>query len=409
MRTCIVGGGLCGLTVAYLLSKTMDTVLMEKETFLGGCLSSHLLDDYQVERFYHHFFAGDRFLVDLAGELGLARHLEWLKGTTGYLAGGEIFPLNTPVEILRYPHLTLADKARLALFTLRSRRLDAASLDGLPARELVSKECGERVYNSFFGPLLRSKFGDHADLVSAAWLASRVAIRSNRGLEGERLGYIKGGFGKLIGCLSGAAEKRGCQIRTGAPVRRIRRTNGGWEVDGEYFDRVVSTIAPPALERVAGLGLPRIPYQGAACLTLGLSREVSRGIYWLNMKDEAPYGAVITHTNMVPFDRYGEHIVYLASYFTGRVRQEREESMLRDFMKRFAVREEEIRWRRMATEPCAGPIYVTGYLNTIPKYRERGLYLAGMFSRPNYPERSMEGSVRAALEVADMLTAEAEA
>ena len=53
-------------------------------------------------------------------------------------------------------------------------------------------------------------------------------------------------------------------------------------------------------------------------MTLAIEREVTEGIYWLNMKDAAPYGAVVTHTNFIPFSRYGEHIVYLASYFSAK-------------------------------------------------------------------------------------------
>jgi len=36
----------------------------------------------------------------------------------------------------------------------------------------------------------------------------------------------------------------------------------------------------------------------------------------------------------------------------------------------------------------------------IPEYSHGGLFMAGMFSLPNYPERSMEGAVRAGHEVA---------
>ena len=70
---------------------------------------------------------------------------------------------------------------------------------------------------------------------------------------------------------------------------------------------------------MGGPGLPHVPYQGAACMTLALERQVTEGIYWLNMKDAVPYGAVVAHTNFIPIERYGEHIVYLASYFTGTI------------------------------------------------------------------------------------------
>ncbi|HPZ14921.1 MAG TPA: amine oxidase, partial [Bacillota bacterium] len=40
------------------------------------------------------------------------------------------------------------------------------------------------------------------------------------------------------------------------------------------------------------------------------------------------------------------------------------------------------------------------FADLIPAYEKHGLYLAGMFSPPNYPERSMNGSIVAGWEAA---------
>jgi protoporphyrinogen oxidase len=121
------------------------------------------------------------------------------------------------------------------------------------------------------------------------------------------------------------------------------------------------------------------------------------------MKDSAPYGAVVTHTNFMPVDQYGEHLVYLASYFSGPIPQRLDERMLADFCSRFSVGRDEISWHRMAVDPFAGPVYTTGYRSLIPRYEQKGMYMAGMFSGTNYPERSMEGSVRAGFAVAECI------
>ena len=135
-------------------------------------------------------------------------------------------------------------------------------------------------------------------------------------------------------------------------------------------------------------------------MTLGIDRDVSEGIYWVNMKDEGPYGAVVAHTNLVPRERYGEHLVYLASYFSGTIPVHLEEKMVEDYCSRFGIQKREIHWNRMAVDPWAGPIYTTGYRSLIPAYEKHGIYLAGMFSLENYPERSMEGSIRAGERIA---------
>jgi protoporphyrinogen oxidase len=259
-----------------------------------------------------------------------------------------------------------------------------------------------RVYSSFFEPLLISKFGDQMDRVSAAWLVSRIAIRSNRGLSGERLGYLRGGFQDLVHALADAIGRH-CTVRLNDPVTSLARDPHGWRVNGQLYDRVLSTIPPQSLVEAGGPAFAPVPYQGAACMLLAMDREVTDGLYWLNMKDRAPYGAVITHTNFAPLERYGEHLVYLASYFLGKMPERLDQLMLRDFCTRFEVREGEIHWRRMAVEPWAGPVFVTGYRDLIPAYQEKGLYMAGMFSFPNYPERSMEGAVVAGQEAAALI------
>ena len=403
MKIGIIGGGLTGLVAAHALAKEHEVTLFEMMPYLGGCLSSYHINDYWIERYYHHCFSSDISLFCLLKELGLADSLEWRNGTTGYFTHDTIYPLSTPLQILRYPELTLADKARLAWLTLNAKKTDLTSLDDIPADQFIIEKMGLNVYTSFFEPLLKSKFGERRREVSAAWLFSRIAIRSDRGVEGERLGYLKGGFHNLIDALSHSIISKGALVRTQTPVNSIRKENGGWGINGTRFDTVISTIPPQELEQHGGPSLPHIPYQGAACLTLAMNRQVTNGIYWLNMKDPAPYGAVVTHTNFIPVESYGEHIVYLASYFSGTVPQRLDERMLTDFCSRFGVRTDEILWHRMAVDPFAGPVYTTGYRSLIPRYEHDGLYLAGMFSKTNYPERSMEGSIRAGFEVAGLI------
>jgi protoporphyrinogen oxidase len=400
MKICVIGAGLSGLTAAYKLSKDADVDVFERDSVLGGCLSSYRLNGSWIERYYHHCFAGDRNLLRLLDDLGLGKDLEWRSGSTGYLVEGTIYPLTTPVEILRYPYLSLVDKMRLGLLTLRANRYDVERLDDETAVHFIERTLGERIYRQFFEPLLRSKFGDRKDEVSAAWLISRIAIRSDRGAQGERLGYLKGGFHRLIDGLEKELLARGAELMTETPVTRLEQQDNGWLVNGTLYDAVISTIPPHLLGAIGGPSLPEIPYQGAACMTIGLDREVTAGIYWLNLRDEAPYGAVVGHTNFVPRDRYSEHLVYLASYFMGNPPGDLEERMLADFRQRFNVPSDAIYWHKLAIDPAAGPVYTTGYRRLIPPYREGGIFLAGMFSRPNYPERSMEGSITAGIEVA---------
>jgi len=403
MKIGILGGGLCGLVAANALAGEHNVVMFEKMPFLGGCLASYHIDEYWIERYYHHCFSGDEQLFTLIRELGLWDKLEWREGSTGYFSGGTLYPLTTPLQILRWPELSLIDKAKLALMTLRAKKTDPLSLDDIPAETYILEHLGSRIYSSFFEPLLRSKFGKNRSKVSATWLISRIAIRSNRGASGEHLGYLNGGFHQIIDKLEKSIMDKGGIINLQTPVTSLSKNDTQWEINGEKVDVVLSTIPPTELANIAGITMPDIPYQGAACMTMGIERDVCKGVYWINMKDEGPYGAVVAHTNLVPKERYGEHIVYLASYFSGSVPARLDQKMREDFCSRFSLKENEIHWSRMAIDSWAGPIYTTGYRSLIPAYEKHGVYLAGMFSEENYPERSMEGSIRAGNRIAQYI------
>ena len=400
MDICIIGGGLSGLTVAYNLRDRAGITILEQKEKIGGCLSSSKAKKGYIEDFYHHCFSGDENLFELSESLGILDNLEWLSGSTGYYANGTIYPLTTPIEILKYPLLSIADKFRLGILTIQSKKYDLSSLDEISAKEFIIEKCGESVYNSFFEPLLNSKFGDMKEKVSAAWLVSRIAIRSDRKTGGEKLGYFKSGYNFLIESIAKEIQNFGCIIKTGTQAEKLEYNGSKWEVNGIPYDAVISTINPSCIKEIGGPFFEDIQYQGAACMTIGLKREVTNGIYWLNMKDKAPYGAVIGHTNFVSQEKYGEHIVYLASYFNDKPADNLKEIMIEDFCSRFDIQKDEINWYRLNIEKFAGPVYTKGYRKLVPEYEKDGLFMAGMFSLSNYPERSMEGSIIAGKKVA---------
>jgi protoporphyrinogen oxidase len=404
MKICIIGSGLAGLSAAYFLKDKFNIEIFEKRKKTGGCLSSSKTKKGYIEDFYHHFFENDRLLISMIEELDLQNEMEWLRGSTGYHVNGKNEPLTSLPEIVKYPYMTFFEKFRLGMLTLRAGKYDLGKLDDVTAKDFIEEECGEGVYNSFFEPLLKSKSGEYSDKVSAAWLISRIAIRSNRKSGGEKLGYLKCGFESIIRSLENKITDSGCIIRTGTTVKNIEKCENDWMVNGEKFDIVINTINPQKFCTLGGPDLGEFIYQGAACMTIGLKKDVLDGLYWINMKDSAPYGAVIGHTNFVPYERYDEHIVYLASYFSGEAPEGIQENMLTDFKTRFSLKDDEILWSRIFIEEDAGPVYLTGYRSKIPGYYIDGIYYAGMFSESNYPERSMEGSIAAGKKVADMIT-----
>ncbi len=423
MKTVIIGGGLSGLAAAYRLSGSDELVIIERDSELGGVASSYALragtDIYHIEKYYHHIFSSDKELISLIGELGLGSRLEWLRGSTGYYFNGKIHPMNTPFEILKA--LPLMDVIRLTRLVLKAKGIkDAAPFDNITAKEWIIDTAGESVYDNFFLPLLSSKFGDNKEKVSAAWLLGRVQIRSNRGANGERLGYMRGGFNALIEKLTDNIRNRGAYVIPGnvSHIEVAGSSVRGITADGKFIqcDRIISTVAPSSLCKMIDPGLfgldINISYQGTACALFGLSEKVMDDVYWLNIKEEVPFGAVIEHTNFIPESDYGEHLMYVTSYFQNQdsmLWRSSDEEVIELYMngleKLFPGFRKKIKWWRLRRDMDTAPVYEVGYGKKILPYKTgiKGLYLAGMFSEANYPERSMNGSVVAGFKCAEAI------
>lgn len=417
MKVAIIGAGLSGLSAGYELStKGIDVAIFESKN-VGGLASSYYANNYHIEKYYHHIFRSDQTILKIIDELGLKNKLEWLKGTTGYYINGKIYPLNTPKEILQYPYLSLFDKIKLALLVLRSKR-SKEDLDNITAKDLILNATTKSVYENFFEPLLKSKLGDEKDNVSASWLLSRIKIRSDRSLSGERLGYMRGGFYSLVEAILKEIEGGGGAINKKAVTKVIIKNNEvkGIEVDNKFIDcdKVISTISPSALKKIIGIPLIKgIKYQGTSCALFALKERLMDNIYWLNIKADIPFGAVIEHTNFAPLDNYGEYLVYVTSYSYFQdlnnplwIMSEKEviKLYLSGLKKLFPSFDERmIKWWKLTRDIDTAPIFETGFKNKVLPYKTKikGLYLCGMFSHPSYPERSMNGSIKAGFECAE--------
>jgi protoporphyrinogen oxidase len=431
MKIIIIGSGLAGLSAGYKLSKSNEITIFEKDAEIGGMAASYCQDynrkKYFIEKYYHHIFRSDSELLALIKELGLDQKMLWLKGTNAYFVDGKNYPMNTPTQILRFSPLSFTDLVKLGLLVLRIKTInDTTSYDRIKAKEWIIAAAGRSVYENFFAPLMKSKFGDNAENVSAAWLIGRVKIRSDRGKEGEKLGYLRGGFNSLIEALSREITSHGGKIFKNTEVTEIVINDNkvqGVITDGELItcDAVISTVEPRVLDALTKGKLEDlhetlldIRYQGTACALIGLDKRLMEdGNYWLNIKADVPFGAVIEHTNFMSFEDYGEHLVYITSYFQNKqdfrwVQKEEEvlDSYLKGLGKMFPdFSRADVHWAKLLRRMDTAPVYEQGYLQKVLPFAAgpSGLYLAGMFSSTNYPERSMNGSVKAGFEAANLI------
>ena len=330
MNVAIVGGGLTGMSAAEELARRgIASTIYEREPILGGIAGSFEVGGTQLERFYHHLFTSDTAMVAMIERLGLSDKLEWLPTTNSYFAG-RTYRVSTPIDLLKFSYLSLFDRFRLGMMYLRTLLVrDWRPLEGVTARDWIIRMSGERVYDAFWSPLLRSKFGDHADEIAAVWIWNKLKLRgSSRGSkQEERLGYVREGFGQVLDALEAKLRASEVTIRLSAPVSEIA-LNGekatGVVVKGQFHphDAVLVTTAPQILAGIA-TALPEdyvkrlqaIEYLANVCLVLEFDRRLS-DTYWLNIGEpDIPFTGIIEHTNMQRPEIYGgAHLVYISRY-----------------------------------------------------------------------------------------------
>ncbi len=430
----IVGGGIAGLSAAYRLQQHgYEVRVFEANEDLGGLAAVYETAGDPIEKFYHHLSKSEETIVELAKELGLGEAIEWRIGKNAYYIDSEVHPMDKPWEILSFPHWSLYDKFRLGMLTLdidvrggipkfdTYEQLD--DFEDVPVEQFAREHTTQNVYETFFEPLLDAKFGDRKQDVSAAWLLGRIKFRGERDLlKGEVLGYLDGGFGRLLDALIEAVGRE--NIETGTRVTGIDSKDGqvtklkAQNEAGEStydVDNVIIAAMPNVLEELTGYTCD-IDFQGTVCSVISMQDSLM-DTYWLNIANEAPFGALIEHTNFISPDRYdGEHLLYVARYIQSPEEDvwqqddnEIRETWLDGIESLFSSFDRaSVNWIQTARNPRTAPVYERGYLDMVIPYdlSEQiggGIYYAGMASRAQYPERSLNGGMEAGFECADII------
>ena len=434
MRVGIIGAGAAGLAAAYELGEHgHQAAVYERAPVLGGQASTFDVGGERLERGYHHLFTSDTDILDLVDRIGLGHQMRWIDSKVGTLYDGKIYNFVTPLDLLRFTPLSFIDRLRLGLVTLHlRRRKDWRSLEGVTAAEWLRKKAGDSVYDTFWGPMLRGKFGeDFYTQVGMAWVWGKIHTRfasRGKGLAKEVLGYPIGSFGEILDVLAQKITEHGNEVHTSASVRRIvvedgRATGMEVELEGreplvEGFDAVIATtpsyIFPklvPALPDDYMSKLTGVNYMAAVLVILVLDRPLSH-VYWLNVADRSvPFVGVIEQTNLIPPEHYGgKHIVYLSNYLSSshRLYKLDHQELLKEYLPHLRKINPDFDESWIETSyhhrvDAAQPIIGTNYSSRLPDHRTlfEGVYLAN--TTQVYPEdRGTNYSVRMGRRVARM-------
>jgi len=346
LRVGIVGGGILGLTLGFRLGRLGHKVeIFEAAPEIGGLAGPQDYGPFVWDRFYHCILPQDGKLIGLLRDLDLDENLRWTQTGTGYYGGGRFHSMSSNADFLRFPLLSLIDKARLGAIVLYASKLpDPYPLYRVTARDWLTKLCGRRGYEVFWRPLLKAKFGPFHDQVAAVFIwatLKRLYGARSATTAREKLGYVSGGYRHVLVRFRDRLAALGAVIHDGAPVSAIEPAPAGaaaagceiafekrgerrtTRVDQVFFTgptRLARGVAKgaflPVVERAERTYPTGSSYLGVACLVLALKRSLIP-YYLLNIGlDDTELTGVVEMTNLIDrqVETKGHHLIYLPKY-----------------------------------------------------------------------------------------------
>ncbi|MGI8420318.1 MAG: NAD(P)/FAD-dependent oxidoreductase [Candidatus Levyibacteriota bacterium] len=400
MKIAIIGAGFTGLSSAYQLVKQgHEVTVFEKDPQPGGLAIGYQEKEWEwsLEKHYHHWFTNDKFILGLAKEIGhpiLIKHPK----TTVYV-DGEIFPFDSPKDILMFPKLPLIDKVRMGVVggLLRYNPF-WKPLEKFNATKFLPAAMGEKSYKMIWEPLFHNKFGPLSNDISLAWFWARLTKRT------FSLAYPEGGFLQFAQHLVKVIEEKGGTVNfntellevTEAGEVTLKYKNAHGKGQTQRFDKVIFTLPSVLFLKTA----PQLPetYRkqfgkriglGATNLVLRLKKQFFKDdTYWVSVCDPtSPVMAVVEHTHFMNKSHYNnESLLYLGNYMpadSDRFRMEKDEvlKMYDPFLRKLNPDyKKSLIGYELFKAPFAQPIIPANYSKMIPPMITplKNVYLANM-------------------------------
>ncbi len=329
-RVAVIGAGFGGLAAAHDLLKGGRSVTLYEATDTVGGLASGFKEahwEWSVEKYYHHWFATDRHMLELIDELGWRDQVRFPRPYTVVYYKGKFYPFDSILQMALFPGLGWGvDKVRFGLVGLFLRLTNNwRALEQTTVEAWMRRWAGDRVYEMMWQPLMIGKFGErYAPQVNMAWMWARIKARTTR------LGTFEGGFQAFADRFAAHLKEMGLDLRLSTAVQRLsalpeKGVSVLTEFGEEHYDQVLVTQSPAVLARLAPQlpadylrGLLELKSMGAVVLIFSLKHPLSpEGYYWYNIPKSAgfPFLALVEHTNFIPARYFGgEHLVYCGDY-----------------------------------------------------------------------------------------------
>lgn len=331
-RIAIIGGGITGLTVAYYLNKNgLDVTVFEQNDRPGGVIHSFNRDGFVYEYGPNTGTLSNietvRLLLDeLAGDVEIQvpderakKRLIWKSGRWHALPTGPVGGLLTPL-------FTWKDKIRLLAEPFRKpgtdpmesvagmviRRMGRSYLDYAVDPFISGIYAGDPDYlvTRYALPKLYALEQEYGSFIGGAMKKAKIPKTDDERRVTKEIFSARGGLEAIIRALAGRVGEGRIRLHTQA---RVQKRPGGYLVNGEPFEVVVSTAGAYALPEIFGFlatedlaPVTQLRYAGVVEIALGFKQ-------WTGMDLNAFGGLVPTVENKNILG-----ILFMSTLFEGR-------------------------------------------------------------------------------------------
>ena len=160
---------------------------------------------------------------------------------------------------MKFSPIPVRSRLRFGLNILHSKYTkEWEKFDKMSGKDWLCQHIGEDAYKVIWHPLLKIKFGNYYDKISAAWVCHRihrVATSRKSPLSQEKMGYIEGGTQTLIDEVKDRIIQMGGAIHLNSKVQKITKDDHSFKIILESgsqlsFDKIVLAVPLPAAAEI---------------------------------------------------------------------------------------------------------------------------------------------------------------
>jgi oxygen-dependent protoporphyrinogen oxidase len=264
-KIAIIGSGISGLCAGFSLKEAgLQPIIFEKESFLGGRMSSETVSDFVIDKGAYTFPEFHKKLKRFVQVLGMEDALSETSGTSSIFSKEQFYPMKigSPSDFLKQKLFSFKCKKDMVKLYLYAQSMSRAlslneptkktfQLEKESSADFLLKTYGEEILEKVAYPIFSEIYLSTPEENSK--LAFLVTLKN---LSKFKIFAFDKGMGSLPELLA-----RDLDVRLNSPVLRITPTKkggpyelevGGRSQPSHLFDVVISAIPLPLLPDIFG-------------------------------------------------------------------------------------------------------------------------------------------------------------